>query len=172
MSKRTKLANAVLAKIDADDWDAAKALTAKIETEHGMDMAKTVADLVSAELLDRAEQSKRQMAASAEIGTIFDGLPEGTTLQEAAEIKARGGDPLAIAWLAHQNSRASRLYHALFDAAVDTHPDWQRTAPGHYKKTGSPLREGDDHRLIDWFQTNHPREARAIEDAIDAEVLQ
>jgi hypothetical protein len=77
--------------------------------------------------------------------------------------KAAQGHALARHALRQMNSREHRIYNALFDAAVDAHPGWERgKKEGHYRK----VRKDAPEDLVEWFQMTYPSKARAIEDAI------
>lgn len=120
----------------------------------------------SHELRAQVEELAREGEQLDNLGPLFDGLPSGTTLGDAARIKAEQGDPLAIAYLGHSNSRPARVLSALTNAALDAHPDFERTERGHrWLGKGEPPADIVE-RTVDWFQKNHPRESRAIESSI------
>lgn len=98
-------------------------------------------------ILDHEHKEKqaefdRQMKESNPAIEILSGLPKATTFYEACVIKAAQGHTLAQHALRQMNSREYRVHEALFDAAVDVHPGWERG------------------------KKRDPCEARAIEDAI------
>jgi hypothetical protein len=99
-------------------------------------------------------------------GSIFEGLPDGTTLAEAAKIKAAQGDPVALSYQAHANSSEYRIQCALWEAAVDAHPDWKKHNNRSYRWKGQGEAPSTD-SMVDWFQLNHPAQAREIERAIE-----
>jgi hypothetical protein len=68
---------------------------------------------------EEARRLAREANAVDHAATVFDGMPEGTTLLEAAESKAKLGDPVAIELLAHLNSPRVRLSSALWVAACE-----------------------------------------------------
>jgi hypothetical protein len=96
---------------------------------------------------------------------ILAGLPEGTSLQEAAWIKAAQGDPVAAKWHAYFNSRECKLNEAIADAAMEKHPGWRVLPDGISEKLDDAAREPDG--LIEWFYKTYPQEAREIERRID-----
>src|SRR5258708_5383464 len=102
------------------------------------------------------------------VGSIFDGLPEGTTFGEAVNIKAAQGDPIALSYQDHTNGLEYRTRCALWQAAVEAHPDWNTPDNRRYRWTGQGDAPSTD-VMIDWFQTNHAAEARAIERAMEEE---
>jgi len=102
-----------------------------------------------------------------QMGKMYDGLPPGTTFGEAVEIKAAQGDQWAIAYLAFEKSPARRIYCALADAAYAAHPQFEQRDDGVIYWLGGEGNGPTEAALIDWFQRNHPAEARAIERAID-----
>jgi hypothetical protein len=98
---------------------------------------------------------------------VFDGLPEGIELDEAARIKAARGDPQAIKYLAQTNTPEARKDEALADAAYRAHPLFTIRPDGIIHWDGD-AEDGPTHdEVIDWFQMTHPAEARRIEDEID-----
>jgi hypothetical protein len=88
-------------------------------------------------------------------------------MEEAIEIKARQGDPIALHWQASMNTREYRLIEALGEAAHLAHPEWMQTREGHFEWTGDGEMPSED-AMIDWFQMTHPTEARRIEAEIEA----
>jgi hypothetical protein len=57
------------------------------------------------------------------------------------------------------DSREHRVIEALFDAAVDRRPGWRLVKERRYAP--------ESRKLVEWFQTTHPHEARKIEDSIE-----
>jgi hypothetical protein len=98
---------------------------------------------------------------------LLDGMSEDITVSEAAEIKAKQGDPLAIAILEKLNSLEYRRYHALWQAACEADPRWTKTDRGHLLWRGENGKGPSGDAMIEWFQTTHPREARRIEAEIE-----
>ena len=164
MPTRIALAKQVLALLDSGAADdAIDAVLGNCDRE----MFEAVSALVGAEMRERIEQGTQQIEQDAAIAKIFEGHPLEITLQEAAEIEAAAGNDIALALLEQFGSRKQRVFDALFEAAVDAHPDWRRDSPGHYSNlTGAPLEDNAGTELVEWFQTNHPKQARAIEAAI------
>jgi hypothetical protein len=93
---------------------------------------------------------------------IFAGLENVVkNFEEACRIKAQGEGPVAEAarrWLIAMDGVMARLS----DAAHKAHPDFVETTKGHYRYTGPGDMPSED-ALIEWFQINHPTQARAIE---------
>ena len=82
------------------------------------------------ELQSRAKQSFDEADHLTMMASMLDGLPEGTKFDEAVAIKAKQGNAFAIQYLAMTNSKAYRVRTALFEAAINMHPDWQRSPHG------------------------------------------
>ena len=122
-------------------------------------------DIAAWELRQRGEEHVREAANLEQVGALFSDMPEGVTLLDAAEIKAAEGDAVAIALLADFNSDAMRLSVALTSAAAEAHQGWKLNSDGSIKRTSD---EGPytPEALADWFQMNHPREARDIEQRV------
>lgn len=122
--------------------------------------------IVRGELDEEVAAEQRALDQMQLAGTVFDGLEnQGLTLGQAATIKAAQGDAVAIALLAKLNSRPCRLGTALFEAAAEAHPGWERVDRGYrWMGVGEPPTVN---ATIDWFQMTHPGEAAAIELAID-----
>src|SRR5258708_2901110 len=120
--------------------------------------------IASDELRTRANQLLAESKAMQDIRRLFDGLPQHTSMHDAARIKAAQGDPLAQQLLEQFNSRERRLHYALVDAAAQMHPEWEKIGQGYRKIAGAPI-EGDLalHQLVEWYQINYPLEARRIE---------
>lgn len=121
--------------------------------------------------VDEMERRGREALREAEelgvMASVFDGLPEGTTFDDACKIKAEAGDEFAIAWLAQVNSPEYRTRMALLNAAFDAHPDWTREGDHiRYVGAGEMPATLDETALIDWFQTHHPDRASQIEASI------
>ncbi|WP_216330642.1 hypothetical protein [Rhizobium sp. X9] len=54
---------------------------------------------------ERMEKASAEITSMEQLAPLFDGLPEGTPLEECARIKGERGDPLALAflkWMAQQ----------------------------------------------------------------------
>lgn len=54
---------------------------------------------------ERMEKASAEITSMEQLSPLFDGLPEGTPLEECARIKGERGDPLALAflnWMAQQ----------------------------------------------------------------------
>ncbi len=110
---------------------------------------------------EEARKSQREAAALKTLRPLLDGMPKGTTLGQAAEIKARLGDPLAMAFLADINSSQVRIGEALWRAACEADPRWSKNGNGFkWKGEGEPP---TGETMIEWFQMTHPGEARRIE---------
>lgn len=123
---------------------------------------------------DELEQEGRDHLKGADALTqaakLLDGMPAGTKFADAVRVKAENGDPLAVALRDHANSIESRIHEALFEKAIDLHPDWERSKPGRFRWIGAtscPITL-DQTNLVDWLQTNHPSVAREIERSISA----
>lgn len=57
-------------------------------------------------LEERTAQYERETDALKDLRPLFDGMPEGTELGECARIKAKRGDPLALAFLKWEADQA------------------------------------------------------------------
>jgi hypothetical protein len=99
---------------------------------------------------------------------MFEGLPEGLILDEAVRIKAKQGNKLALRYLAEQGTKEARLIDALSDAAHAAHPQVKVLDYGRYQWNADGEFPSTD-ALIEWFQINHPNEAREIERAVEEE---
>jgi hypothetical protein len=172
MPTRIQLANDLKQKMRAGATDNEMiAAMLDIKAKHGREMAIAVLELVEGEMNEYIEEEKRELADMEEIKKLFDELSAGTKLRKAAEIKARSGDSIAKALLVKLNSRQWRLNDALLTAALQAHPDWQEAEGSAYRYIGGGEPPDDwQPALIEWFQKNHPREARAIEIKIDAQI--
>src|SRR5262249_32055222 len=102
----------------------------------------------------------------AEAMHIFDGLPP-MRFAEACQIKAAQGDPIAQKYIDWFNSREYRLEEALTLAAVAVHPGWRAEGGGKFTKLDDTA-PGLGGPLMEWFQKNHPKEAKRIEAEIAA----
>jgi len=121
------------------------------------------------ELQARAKMSFDEADYLGTMASMLDGLPKGTKFDEAVAIKAKQGNAFALQYLAMTNSKAYRVGTALFEAAIEVHPDWRRTQTGIKWIGDGPRPDSlDDSELVDWFQRNHPVKARDIQDAIEA----
>jgi hypothetical protein len=95
----------------------------------------------------------------AEVG----GLKPGETLGEKGQAMAAEGDERARQILASWNTHKARVNNALIDAAAEKHPDWKRTKIG-WKYVGKGEPPMNMRGVVDWYQREHPHEARRIED--------
>jgi hypothetical protein len=95
----------------------------------------------------------------AEVG----GLKPGQTLGEKAQAMAAKGDERARQILAGWKTRKARVNNALIDAAAEKHPDWRPTRKG-WKYIGKGEPPMNMRGVVDWYQREHPHEARRIED--------
>ena len=118
----------------------------------------------------REEEARLQHEANTlhVLALLFDGMSEDVTVSQAVEIKAKQGNPLAIAILEQLNSVEYRRYHALWQAACEADPRWTKTDRGHLLWRGASGKAPSCDAMIEWFQTTHPREARRIEADIEA----
>jgi hypothetical protein len=111
-------------------------------------------------------EHERDMQMCAEAEHIFAGL-SGVNFEQAVAIKAAQGDQIAMKWRARWESRAYRVHSALVEATMRAHPRFSFEPSGIVRWHGEG--EGPSEKsIIDWFQLNHPTQARAIEDSIDA----
>jgi hypothetical protein len=133
----------------------------------GLDDAKMdrALDIAIDEIDEMDREVNAETAVLNELRGLFVGLPKGMTLGEAAKIKAAHGDPIALKFLAHDNSPAVRIQSALVRAAYDAHPLFSREARGN--RWNGEGEAPSETAMIDWFQKNHPAEARRIEKEID-----
>ncbi|ODM79934.1 hypothetical protein A6452_24260 [Bradyrhizobium elkanii] len=114
---------------------------------------------------EKVRKSQREAAALKTARPLLDDMPKGTTLRQAAEIKAKRGDPLAIAFLEEINSPVVRIGEALWRAACEADPRWSRIGAGFkWNGEGQPPSGA---AMIEWFQMTHPTEARRIEAEIE-----
>jgi hypothetical protein len=132
--------------------------------KYGPDLTMAALDLyrerVNFDAAETVANNEREIAQLEQEQALLDGLPKGTTLDEAAKIRAAEGNPFAKRVLAELNSREYRLTSALFVAAVDLHPGWRNTGDGEFKKDkGAP----EPPQLVEWLYKNHPEVARRIE---------
>lgn len=95
------------------------------------------------------------------------GLPEGMAMGDALHLMAERGEPAAIALLAGMETPAYRTSEALVEAALAAHPAWTREGE-HWTLADEATGPVSDDDLVDWLQRTHPREARAIGDAVAA----
>jgi hypothetical protein len=124
---------------------------------------------VGAALEEDIERGQRELQQFETLTALLEGLPDGVTLREAAEIKAKQGNPVAIAFLKRENSLPSKLMKAFIDAAVDAHPDWSRSDRGYrYHGTDPAMKKDGGESLVDWFQKTHPLKAREVERQVRA----
>ncbi|KWV50481.1 hypothetical protein AS156_14240 [Bradyrhizobium macuxiense] len=128
----------------------------------GLDQIEAAFKIAASDADETARRLQREAAALEGMGELLDGMPKGTTVRQAAEIKAKRGDQLAIAFLAHINSPEVRIGEALWRAACEADPRWSKRGEGAYawKGKGEPP---SGEMMIEWFQTTHPTEARRIE---------
>jgi hypothetical protein len=103
-----------------------------------------------------------------EIGKMFEGLPEGTRLDDAVKIKAAQGNAFAIKYLAYTRTKAYRAREALSEAAYAAHPLFEQRGDVIYW-LGDLEDEPSDDAVVEWFQINHPAAAREIERKIEEE---
>jgi len=121
-----------------------------------------------ADLQEEAADCARRADALAACQALYDGQ-DGLSLGEACRRKAAQGDPFASQLLAYLDSPAYKVEVALFHAAAEAHPQWEVTPNGGYRPLSPDAPgAGDPHidpgpALIEWFQMNHPREAKRIE---------
>jgi hypothetical protein len=90
-------------------------------------------------------------------------LKPGQTVGEKLQAMAAEGDERARQILASWNTREARVNNALIDAAAEKHPDWKRTR-NRWKYIGKGEPPGNMRGVVDWYQREHPHEARRIED--------
>jgi hypothetical protein len=115
------------------------------------------------------EQHTREAAQIEQMRRMFEGLPDGTTFDEAVNTKAAQGDLWAIGYLAFEKTPARRTYCALVDAAYAAHPQFETRDDGVIYWLGDEGNDPSEAALIDWFQKNYPAEAREIERKIEKE---
>lgn len=123
-------------------------------------------EIAAEEAREEARQADAELEWIEKIMPIFDGLPKGIALEDAAKIKAKQGDLLAKRVLAQLNEPARRLEGALWEAACEADKRWRKTGDGSYFWTGEG-KMPDYNQMIEQFQINHPTEARRIEAAIE-----
>lgn len=119
-----------------------------------------------ARLSEQQAAHKNESAQLVAARELFVGLPPETLFGEAVKLKAAQGNAWAIGYLAFQNTPERRCYTALVDAAYVAHPQFEALGGGVLKWTGGG--EGPtEAALLDWFQLNHPADARAIERVVE-----
>jgi hypothetical protein len=137
----------------------------------GNDQIKRAFDVLSDELREaKREADAEYRRATREIDEalyLLHGLPANTTIEEAVEIKAAQGDPIALQWRAIMSTRKYRVEEALEQAAYQAHPEWKETPDGHFEWKGDSAMPSEA-AMIDWFQMTHPTEARRIEVEIES----
>ncbi|WP_238297431.1 hypothetical protein, partial [Methylobacterium soli] len=108
--------------------------------------------------------NEREERALARMLTFYSkhDIPEGTAWIDAVRVVAETGDAEALAYLNKLESPASRCHYALLEAAADACPCWRRDA-GHFICDEAVPGPHTPEALVDWFQMNHPHDARAIE---------
>jgi hypothetical protein len=99
------------------------------------------------------------------ISHLFERFPEGGTVNEVVAMGVACRDPAALQLQAMWDTRASRLREALSLAAMRAHPQWTEPEDGHFNWTGEGVMPTEA-AMVDWFQMNHPTEAREIEQEI------
>jgi hypothetical protein len=116
----------------------------------------------------RAEREKldSDMAELERILAFFDKhhIPSGTPFRDAVTKVAATGNPEALAYLDELNNPQGLGWLAVFDAAVERHPNWERDDTGHYICRDETGPQGTPESLVDWFQLTFPKEARVLED--------
>ncbi len=153
-----------LFQIETDDEHEYRRKTVAIIGDLPFAEAKAVLDLVNQMRREELEQAQREFERMKRDRSVFDGLPNNLTLGEAAKIKAAAGDPVGKYLHEWFCSRQHRLWRALIRAAIAHHPGWKINANHTYTKLDPSAPDND--ALIDWFQINYPKKARAIEDAL------
>ncbi len=130
---------------------------------------KRAVEITVFELRERARREQAEAAAMRALQKLDSDVPdtEADTLGGKLRVKAARGSRQAQAILDRWNSREDRVATALFEAAADRHPDFTRADRGWRYSGKEQLPDDVSAWLVDWFQRTHPREARAIEDAID-----
>jgi hypothetical protein len=152
-------------QLDGSEEEVARKITAVISHLPAAE-AMAVMELVTAMRVEAVAAVEADLEQFRLAGSVFDGLEDrrGLTLKQAAEIKAAQGDAVAIALLKKWNSREHRLGLALLKAATEAHPDWVVESRGYrFVGQGEPQ---ESNALIEWFQTTHPKQAKAVEAAI------
>lgn len=115
------------------------------------------------ELEERAKEHFSEADMLDHLKSIYDGLPEGTTFEEAVAIKAERGDLVALAIQRQLSSVEHRTHSALLEAALDAHPCVVRVKERAFKWIDPQKPYPGETALIDWFQTKYPQRAREIE---------
>jgi hypothetical protein len=132
----------------------------------GLEEVDRAFEIAAEEMRERAKAAAAEREWMESVAPLFDGLEEGTTLEEAAAIKAMQGDPFAARVLVAFASPRYRLNSALCEAAMKADAkNWRQDE----KEVWHWLGEGDmpdEGAMIERFQLNHPAEARRIEDEI------
>jgi hypothetical protein len=127
-------------------------------TEDGLARAFEVWRYESAE---EQKEINSQLEAAEQACRMFDGAPGARTYGEACQIKAEQGDEFAKAQLAAWDDPASRPFMPLFFAAVEKHPGWETDGRAYWPSEDDAPQTPE--ALVDWFQMNHPRDAKRIE---------
>lgn len=122
------------------------------------------------ELEERAKTAFAEAESLSSLAFVLSDKPEGVSGEDHIRAKAKAGDPFAVAYVKQTVSTAYKIRSALFDAAIQLHPDWKANDDGTWSfvGAGSPPKIFDETALIDWFQINYPQEASNIEDTVRA----
>jgi hypothetical protein len=116
------------------------------------------------EAKDKIEHIRQEIG---EFDHVYDGLDREMPFEEAVEIKAAQGDPVALKWQAYFTSKYYRMGLALLDAAMAKHPLYEPHLKGGWQWLGEKDERHKEHVLIEWFQIAYPAEARKIEKQFD-----
>jgi hypothetical protein len=120
-------------------------------------------EIVQHDVRQEGAEWEREKNALERLMAVVGELKPGQTVGEKLQAMAAEGDERAGQILASWNTREARVNNALIDAAAEKHPDWTRTRNGwKYVGEGEPPR--NMRGVVDWFQKEHPHEARRIED--------
>jgi len=136
-------------------------------------------DIVCAQRITEDEyrtEQEEQEADVAELGRLITfprkhRVPEDTPFREAVTLVAATGDLEAIAFHNALNAPERAVWLAVFNAAVDRHPDRGRDGAERYACLDEDSPQGTPESLVDWVQINFPHEAREIEGRIINESL-
>lgn len=90
--------------------------------------------------------------------------PNRSAQEIAEEVVALFERPEALEQTLKEVRRAQMpLDAALFDAAIDAHPDWEHAGENAVRFIGKGRKRLGPSKVVDWFYRNHPDEARKIE---------
>lgn len=144
--------------------EAAESFLREVDAAYGretvIEVLRLYRDRAAFEYDEVEAEHMRRNRQGAEMRHILDGLGE-IAFGDAVAIKAAQGDPVALKWERHLNSRQHKLDTALLAAAVELHPAWRRNDDGTIEKIDDAAPE--EAALVEWLYKDHPDRAREVE---------